>query len=132
MKLKKILLVSVIAVMVLAFSIIAIGAGKNNDQTYIGTWKAQEPTGAAASLYSNSTVKLFVYPSHTGEWLNGSEYHNFTWNVDNGYMVVHYYSGVGETVYSFLSSDNGETMTLITDQIPGYGNYFAKYFDKVK
>ena len=76
MKHKNIVYVLII-VIVLVFSIAALGAKNSEESKYIGTWKG-------------SNGQIVILPCHTGEFLNdkGESKMTFTWELDNGYLFV--------------------------------------------
>lgn len=108
-KAKKVILFSLIITLVLAFSVFALGAGKNTDDMYVGEWEY------------NSDNNFVLYPCHTGEFYtksitNGyiSVKYSFTWEVDNNYLVIHGFDENYEGVMCFLSDDGGQTMKRIS------------------
>ena len=120
MKHKNIVYVLII-VIVLVFSIAALGAKNSEESKYIGTWKG-------------SNGQIVILPCHTGEFLNdkGESKMTFTWELDNGYLVTHeyknmYYSSVGgEIILSYLSTD-GKTMKCLSKD-----TNFSKLYSKAE
>ncbi len=112
MKHKKLLLTLIVAALVLAFSTISLGAGKNNEQTYIGTWE---------HIYTNYNYfeKMILYPCHFGEVIsNGTRNdkkvdlkHTFSWEVENGYLKITTDYGDFEC---YISNDGGNTLKRVT------------------
>ena len=110
MKTKRFIFIGMIIVFIVCFSAIALGAGKNSDNTYVGTWYLKDKGSY-----------IFIYPCHVGETGYESSDHSmimnreFDWCVDNGYLVIHYTAKDGYTyIDCYLSSDGGETMEIIT------------------
>ena len=115
---KRILSVVLIAVLVLGFSVFALGAKGRSEQDYIGVWGYDES-------------RISVYPSHSGEWKSNQNYDGFTWTVDNGYLVVHTYTAVaGENIFTFLMNDDGDKLVRQTMNDSSFGNNTPRVFPK--
>ena len=110
MKYKKLLLTLIVAAFVLAFSVISLGAGKNNEQTYIGTWEHN---------YTTYFDRMILYPCHFGEVIsNGTRTdkkvdltYTFSWEVENGYLKIT--TDYGDFV-CYVSNDGGKTLDRVT------------------
>ena len=124
MKNKNLLIAIVVAVLVLFFSALSLGAGQNTEKSYIGTWERNST--------DEHPSRLVIYPCHVAEKLHWESYYNsskghregylldtngsVSWAVDNGYLVL-------DGRYCYLTRDGGNTLEGITAKDGGGGIY---------
>ncbi len=111
---KRFLVMTMIISIVLLFSVVFIGAGKNDvESRYIGIWEAPD------SQYKS--FRMVVYSCHVGEFVFTNDKdeqiidNTFRWDIDNGYLVVDGFDSGSESIRCYLSTDGGKTMKRITE-----------------